>query len=256
MTRGSPEHERLVRNVIDEGLIAAWARNQPPRQSPRTDRNYKPSNSRRSTRDRPTASAPPRGGQGIDSDVLSVPDALPLTNAVELNTTTTHVAETEGVYVVLTFVGGARVYQHRSAHASCVWSKSGELLWWTASTVHPSGTNNEMEALGLLTGLRWLHQHHRNIPIRILGDSAVVANMALAAYRECASNLQPMIRDIREFLSLLRRPLQLDHGYHTIPFCHSSEIRGSRGVATITNTVFGPDPKWVSSNNTPVSRGL
>ncbi|KAF4135020.1 hypothetical protein GN958_ATG15787 [Phytophthora infestans] len=59
MTRGSPEHERLVRNVIDEGLIAAWARNQPPRQSPRTDRNYKPSNSRRSTRDRPTASAPP-----------------------------------------------------------------------------------------------------------------------------------------------------------------------------------------------------
>lgn len=136
--------------------------------------------------------------------MLSVPDALPLTNAIELCTTTTHVAETEGVYVVLAFDGGARVYQHRSAHASCVWSKSGELLWWMASTVHPSGTNNEMEALELLTGLRWLHQHHRNIPIPIFGDSAVVANMALATYHVCVSNLQPIIRDIRELLSLLR----------------------------------------------------
>ncbi|KAG1706487.1 hypothetical protein DVH05_001636 [Phytophthora capsici] len=54
MTRGSLEYERLVRNVIDEGLIATWARNQPSRQSPRLDRNFKSSNSRRSTRDRPT----------------------------------------------------------------------------------------------------------------------------------------------------------------------------------------------------------
>ncbi|ETM34287.1 hypothetical protein L914_18599 [Phytophthora nicotianae] len=59
MTRGSPEYERLVRNVIDEGLIATWARNQPSCSSPRTDRHSRPSNTRRSTRERTTASSIP-----------------------------------------------------------------------------------------------------------------------------------------------------------------------------------------------------
>ncbi|ETL27846.1 hypothetical protein L916_18680 [Phytophthora nicotianae] len=59
MTRGSPEYERLVRNVFDEGLIATWARNQPSRSSPRTDRHSRPSNTRRSTRERTTASSIP-----------------------------------------------------------------------------------------------------------------------------------------------------------------------------------------------------
>ncbi|ETK74418.1 hypothetical protein F441_19182 [Phytophthora nicotianae CJ01A1] len=110
-----------------------------------------------------------------------------------------------GLYALLAFDGGARASRKPSAHASCVWSNSGKLLWWTASAVHPCATNNETEAMGLLTGLRWLLRHYRSVPIHVIGDSAIIINMASATYRVSANNLRPVIRDIRDLLPLFRQ---------------------------------------------------
>ncbi|KAF1782749.1 Ribonuclease H-like domain [Phytophthora cactorum] len=70
--------------------------------------------------------------------------------------------------------------------------------------VHPSGTNNEMEANGLLAVARWLYCHHRTTPIQSFGDSAVIINLALARYRVSAQNLVPALQEIRRLLFGLR----------------------------------------------------
>ncbi|GMF40082.1 unnamed protein product [Phytophthora fragariaefolia] len=59
MMRGSPEYERLVRHVIDEGLIATWARNQSSQNSPRSDRDPRPRSWHQSSTDHHASSTVP-----------------------------------------------------------------------------------------------------------------------------------------------------------------------------------------------------
>ncbi|KAG6950182.1 hypothetical protein JG688_00014271 [Phytophthora aleatoria] len=70
--------------------------------------------------------------------------------------------------------------------------------------VHPSGTNSEIEANGLLAGTRWLYCHHRTTRIQRFGDSVVIINLALARYRVSAQNLVPAIQETRRLLFGLR----------------------------------------------------
>ncbi|POM79282.1 hypothetical protein PHPALM_3086 [Phytophthora palmivora] len=110
--------------------------------------------------------------------------------------------------LTLSFDGGARSIPTISAHACCIWGRSDEPLWWTATAVSPGGTNNEMEAQGLLSGLRWLHQHHHGRPVRFVGDSAIVVGMAATSMRVRAPNLIPLIGDIRRLINQPRHHLQ------------------------------------------------
>ncbi|KAG6944312.1 hypothetical protein JG687_00017938, partial [Phytophthora cactorum] len=72
------------------------------------------------------------------------------------------VTVTPATYIVLAFDGGARSSPQQRAHACCVWSNAGSLLWWAARAVYNSGTNNEMEVHGLLNGLQRLRRQYRN----------------------------------------------------------------------------------------------
>ncbi|KAG6958186.1 hypothetical protein JG688_00010627 [Phytophthora aleatoria] len=92
-------------------------------------------------------------------------------------------SEADYQHIIVSFDSGARYSHNISAYACCVWTNTNDLVWWSASAVHPSGTNNEMEANGLLAGIRWLYCHHRTTPIQIFGDSAVAINLAQAKYR-------------------------------------------------------------------------
>lgn len=105
--------------------------------------------------------------------------------------------------IVLAFDGGARS-PHTSAYACCVWIQPGKPIWWSATALSPGGTNNEMEAQALLTGLRWVCSNQRHRTIRIIGDSAIVVSMAASAMRVKAHNLAPYIRQIRQLLTRLR----------------------------------------------------
>ncbi|KAG2913998.1 hypothetical protein PC114_g8343 [Phytophthora cactorum] len=94
----------------------------------------------------------------------------------------------------------------------CVWLHPGKPLWWTATSVFPGGTNNEMEASALLAGLQWIREHHPQQAVLIVGDSAIVAAMAAATMRVRAPNLAPLIRDIHHIIN------QLGHiGIRSVP---------------------------------------
>ncbi|KAL3670483.1 hypothetical protein V7S43_004802 [Phytophthora oleae] len=91
MTRGSPEYERLVRNVIDEGLIATWDRNQQSRSSPRSDYRSKPKKQRISTSERPTQSAIP---SAIKTQIPTASGSQVCLRFQTLRTATSRVANT------------------------------------------------------------------------------------------------------------------------------------------------------------------
>jgi hypothetical protein len=58
MARGSPDYNRLVRDVIDEALIATWARNQ--LSSPRTERRSQTNDAQRTSHSRTTSPTLPQ----------------------------------------------------------------------------------------------------------------------------------------------------------------------------------------------------
>ncbi|EEY63654.1 uncharacterized protein PITG_02120 [Phytophthora infestans T30-4] len=109
-----------------------------------------------------------------------------------------------GDTITLSIDGGARSLTHVSAYAWCAWSKPGKPLWWSASSVVPGGTNNVMEARALLSGLHWLRQHCHQQPVQIIGDSAIVIDMASARTRVHSATLAPLIHDIRLYINQLR----------------------------------------------------
>jgi ribonuclease HI len=90
-----------------------------------------------------------------------------------------NIAEIQTTHIVMAFDGGARISPTHSAHACCMWSDSGSILWWADCAARPGGTNNEMKAHTLRLGLKWLNQHWRHIPIWIIGDLAIIVSMAL-----------------------------------------------------------------------------
>ncbi|KAF1792648.1 Ribonuclease H-like domain [Phytophthora cactorum] len=93
------------------------------------------------------------------------------------------ISPTRSAVFTLSFDGGARCSPKVSAYAGCVWLHPGKPLWWTATSVFPGGTNNEMEASALLAGLQWIREHHPQQAVLIVGDSAIVAAMAAATMR-------------------------------------------------------------------------
>ncbi|EGZ21159.1 hypothetical protein PHYSODRAFT_299010 [Phytophthora sojae] len=98
--------------------------------------------------------------------------------------------------LIMSFDGGARGHSDINAYACCVWSDDNTLMSWAARSVLPGGTNNEMEAQGLLTGLPWLYQHHKTSLIRVIGDSEVIIQLALGTQRVRSPNLVPALREI------------------------------------------------------------
>lgn len=117
---------------------------------------------------------------------------------------TTSVVPATDSHLILAFDGGARSSTKSSAYACCVWTASGNRLWWFAGAATDGATNNTMEATGLLVGLRWIHYHHRVSPLRIIGDSAIVIGMATGSYRVHAQHLRPILGETRQLLAALR----------------------------------------------------
>ncbi|EGZ22810.1 hypothetical protein PHYSODRAFT_295468 [Phytophthora sojae] len=105
---------------------------------------------------------------------------------------------------ILAFDGGARTSVGVSAYAWCAWASSGKVIRCAATAVTPCATNNEMEAQALLSGLLWLRRYRPTARVSIIGDSAVIINLALGTVRVRSSNLTSMVARIREILCCFR----------------------------------------------------